>query len=302
MTRDLATSMPVPAVWSTQVEEALVRAWPEGDGALVGHLSDAIRYSLLAPGKRVRPLLVMSAADACGADAPSAIDFALAVEFVHAYSLVHDDLPSMDDDDLRRGRPTSHRQFGEATAILVGDALQAAAFGRLVRASEHGVSNTAIVEAVAILSGAAGWGGMVGGQYIDIANRTDPHDLDGLRELHNRKTGALIAASVELGAIVGGVIGRQLEVWHAFGLELGWLFQLVDDLLDIVGDEDLTGRPTGSDLRKERITAADVFGGASGLEAACDAQLTRCLDAASVLPDAGGRLAQIATFVRQRDR
>jgi geranylgeranyl pyrophosphate synthase len=244
----------------------------------------------------------MSAAESCGADPARAIDFGLATEFIHAYSLVHDDLPSMDDDDLRRGRPTSHRQYGEATAILVGDALQAAAFGRLARATEHGVSDAAVVEAVAVLSGAAGWGGMVGGQYMDIAHRTDAEDRGALRELHNRKTGALIAAAVQLGAIVGGVHGTALESWHEMGIELGWLFQLVDDLLDVVGDEANTGRPTGSDQRKQRLTAAVVFGGEHGLSQECDAQLVRCLEVASGLPGGGGRLPAIATFIRHRDR
>lgn len=301
MTHDLSTGIPVPATWGTQIEEALARAWPDTDGSDLGTLAGAIRYALLGPGKRIRPLIAMAAAEASGGDPAAAVDVGLAVEFIHAYSLVHDDLPCMDDDEFRRGRKTTHRVYGEATAVLVGDALQAAAFARLVRASEHRLSDAAIVDAVAILATAAGWRGMVGGQFLDVRADDGERSPEELRDLHERKTGALLAAAVQLGALSAGVPGTGLGDWGRFGRELGWLFQLVDDLLDVVGDEGRTGRPTGSDARSDRYTALSAFGGVLGLERACDMQLEVCLQLAGALPNEGGRLGDIATFVRQRD-
>lgn len=248
-------------------------------------------------------MLVLAAAAACGADIDDGgdglADIATAFELVHAYSLVHDDLPSMDDDDLRRGMPTSHRQFGEGVAVLVGDALQAEAFALVARADFGSADQRLRVSS--LLATAAGWTGMVGGQYMDIAQVRDADDVDALRRLHARKTGALIEASVTAGAVLGGAHGSDLDSFGELGRGLGWLFQLVDDLLDAVGDSDITGKAAGQDQRLSRVTGIDVFG-IDGLRAAADEQLDACIDVAATLPRGGGLLPDIARYVRNRDR
>jgi farnesyl diphosphate synthase/geranylgeranyl diphosphate synthase type II len=225
---------------------------------------------------------------------------AAAFELVHAYSLVHDDLPAMDDDDLRRGVPTSHKVYGDAVAVLVGDALQARAF-ELV-ATADGVPAEARIAIVEVLAHAAGWRGMVGGQYLDIdAARVDGDDLAALRDVHDRKTGALIAGAIEAGAIGAGANAETRAAFQRFGQELGWLFQLVDDLLDATGDAETLGKTPGKDARSGKVTAIDVFGGVEELRVAADEQLDLCLSLASQLPDGGGRLPRLAAFVHGRD-
>jgi geranylgeranyl pyrophosphate synthase len=273
------------------------------DVSVLAPLGEAIRYSLLAPGKRFRPVLALSAAQLWGTDLDRVVDIGVAFELIHAYSLVHDDLPCMDDDDLRRGVPTNHRVYGEGVAVLVGDALQSEAFRLIACADAVGAGERA--ELVQLLATAAGWSGMVGGQYLDIQS-TDgddsAHSVSRLRELHGRKTGALIAASVEAGAIVGGASADERDVVREFGVGLGWLFQLVDDLLDEVGEVETTGKASGSDRRAGKVTAFDIFGGADALGVEADMQLDRCLEAAAALPQAGGLLPELARFVRTRDR
>lgn len=281
------------------VEAELRRAF-DADDATVEPLARAVDYSLLAPGKRVRPVLALLAAEACGAPVEPVVPVAAAFELVHAYSLVHDDLPAMDDDDLRRGMPTSHRAYGEAVAILVGDALQARAFGLVAEARD--VAAQARVEIVAILARAAGWQGMVGGQFLDIdESRTDDADLASLRDVHDRKTGAMIAGAVEAGAVAAQVAPDVRADFAAFGRELGWLFQIVDDLLDATGSAERLGKTPGKDARSGKVTAVDAFGGVDGLRGAVDAQLERCIVAASTLPDGGGGLADLARYVHSRD-
>ncbi|MCW2928614.1 MAG: Polyprenyl synthetase [Thermoleophilia bacterium] len=263
-------------------------------------LAHAIEYSLLGGGKRIRPVLALAAAEAVGADLAAVAPVAAAVELIHAYSLVHDDLPAMDDDALRRGVPTSHTVYGEAVAILVGDALQARAFGLVAEAV--GVTAQARIDIVALLADDAGWRGMVGGQYLDIdAARVDGDDLAALRDVHDRKTGALIAASVEAGAVAAGADAAMRASFRAFGRELGWLFQLVDDLLDATGSAESLGKTPGKDARSGKVTAVDVFAGIDGLRAAVDGQLRACVELAATLPSGGGRLPAIAAFVHGRD-
>lgn len=274
--------------------------------ALAG-LVDAIRYSLLAPGKRIRPVLMLAAAE-CGDDAvldqtgTQRDDVALvaaAIECIHAYSLVHDDLPGMDDDDLRRGMPTSHRRFGEATAILVGDALQTEAFSLIARADS--IAADIRIRIIDVLARAAGFLGMVGGQYLDMQAVHRASDMDAMRDMHGRKTGALISASTEIGALLGGVGRSAQRDFATFGRELGWLFQIVDDLLDATGDEVELGKPVGSDERQGKVTAVQTHGGVDGLRRVADEQAEACLAAAAALPRAGGRLPQIVRFVRARN-
>jgi geranylgeranyl pyrophosphate synthase len=280
--------------------EPLITAAFDDAATSVAPLGEAIRYSLLAGGKRIRPMLCLAAADACGGDLEAIAPVAAAFELVHAYSLVHDDLPAMDDDDLRRGMPTSHVVYGDATAILVGDALQARAF-ELV-ADAQGVDATARVRIVALLARCAGWQGMVGGQYLDIdATRVDHADVAVLRDVHDRKTGALIAGAIEAGAVAAGADARIATLAATFGRELGWLFQLVDDLLDATGSATSLGKTPGKDEASGKVTAIAAFGGVDGLRAAVDEQLDTCLALASALPGDGGDLPAVARFVHARD-
>lgn len=282
------------------VEPHIEAAFDDVLPSTVTPLAEAIRYSLLAGGKRIRPMLCLAAADACGGDLEAIAPIAAAFELVHAYSLVHDDLPAMDDDDLRRGMPTSHVIYGDATAILVGDALQARAFELVAEAG--GVDATARVRVVGLLARAAGWQGMVGGQYLDIdATRVDHSDLAALRDVHDRKTGALIAGAIEAGAVAAGADADVAARAAQFGRELGWLFQLVDDLLDATGDATSLGKTPGKDEAAGKVTAISAFGGADALRAGVDDQLRVCLELADSLPGGGGDLPSVARFVHARD-
>lgn len=299
-TRSVASEL---ADLRASVDVELARAFSADDRS-VAPLGAAIDYSLLAPGKRIRPVLALAAAEACGAELAPLARIAAAFELVHAYSLVHDDLPAMDDDDLRRGVPTSHKVYGDAVAVLVGDALQARAF-ELV-ATADGVSAEARIAIVEVLARAAGWRGMVGGQYLDIDETRSlageaGDELAALRDVHDRKTGALIAGAIVVGAIAAGAQTAVRAGFAEFGRELGWLFQLVDDLLDATGSAESLGKTPGKDARSGKVTAVDVFGGEAQLREAVDAQLERCLELAGKLPQGGGRLPRIARFVHGRD-
>jgi geranylgeranyl diphosphate synthase type II len=228
-------------------------------------LAEAIRYALLGPGKRLRPRLVLMAVEACGGALDSAMPAACAVEMVHAYSLVHDDLPAMDDDDLRRGRPTCHKQFGEAVAILVGDALLARAFEVLATEVTPAV---AAAKCCAVLGRAAGASALVGGQADDLAmavrNALEVNgELTELEAIHQRKTGALIVAALELGGIVGDGTPVQIEALKAYGRNLGLAFQITDDLLDVAGNPAAVGKRLAKDADRGKLT----FPGLIGVEA-----------------------------------
>jgi geranylgeranyl diphosphate synthase type II len=220
-------------------------------------LAEAMRYSLLAGGKRIRPVLALATAEALGRDPDEVLPFAGALEMVHTNSLIHDDLPAMDDDELRRGKPTCHVAFGEDVAILAGDGLFAEAL-HLALARQEG-EPASVLAAVRELTAAAGFGGMVGGQFLDV---TAPVDLDAahLRRLHELKTGRLIAASVECVLLLSGVSGPDTINYRRFAAELGVLFQIVDDILDVTGDEAELGKPRGSDERHGKRTYVSVFG------------------------------------------
>jgi len=233
-------------------------------------LQEAMEYSLLAGGKRIRPVLTLETCRMCGGDVEAALPFASAVEMVHTYSLIHDDLPAMDNDDLRRGRPTNHVVYGEATAILAGDALLTAAFGQLAGA---GLPTERIVAAVQCLSQAAGSAGMVGGQALDMAGEGRALDRGELELLQSLKTGALISAAAELGCIAaGGTLEQRAQV-RAYAQALGRAFQVRDDMLDVTSSEAELGKPVGSD----RINEKSTFVTALGLErcAALVEQLTQ---------------------------
>src|SRR5436190_2116644 len=205
-----------------------------------------LRYSLLAGGKRIRPVLALATASALGRTPSTVVPLAAALELIHTYSLIHDDLPAMDDDDLRRGRPTCHVKYGEAIAILAGDGLFAEAFRHLLREQEGDPAK--LLEAAAELAAATGVNGMVGGQYVDVRNLVPDGEVS-LRRLHELKTGRLIAASVECVLLLtsGSTGSTRLPDFRAFAAELGVLFQIVDDILDVTGTEDALGKPQGSD-------------------------------------------------------
>jgi geranylgeranyl diphosphate synthase type II len=226
-----------------------------------------MRYSLLAGGKRIRPVLALATAQALDRDPDEILPLAAAIELIHTYSLIHDDLPAMDDDNLRRGLPTCHVKYGEDVAILAGDALFAEAIN-LITVRQPGDPRN-VLKAVAELTAAAGVGGMVGGQYVDV---TATGDLDqaGLRRLHELKTGRLIGASVVCVLLLSGLDGPATIPYRRFAAELGVLFQIVDDILDVTGDEAELGKPQGSDERHGKRTYVSVFGLERARELAAD--------------------------------
>jgi geranylgeranyl pyrophosphate synthase len=265
-----------------RVDAALDRYLPRAAGC-PPLLCDAIRYSVTAGGKRLRPLLVLAAADAVARqtgrdDSALALPAACAVEFIHTYSLIHDDLPAMDDDTLRRGRPTLHVVYGDAMAILAGDALQAEAFSLMAR-EPHSTDPGMIarkVEAIAVMAEAAGAAGMVGGQAIDVlaANQVTGHQLTldaaSLRDMHARKTGALIRASARCGAIMGGGDRAAVDAISAWGGDIGLAFQIVDDILDVEGDAQALGKTAGKDAVDHKPTYPSRFGLAASKQMAAD--------------------------------
>ena len=218
-------------------------------------LEEAMRYSLLAGGKRVRPVLALATARALGADPERLLPVACAIELIHTYSLIHDDLPAMDDDALRRGLPTSHVKFGEDVAILAGDGLFAEAM-RLF--CQQPGDPARVLAALAELAGATGVDGMVGGQYVDVIGAED--DAEGLRALHALKTGRLIAASVGVVLILEGLGEPETIAYRRFAGELGVLFQIVDDILDVTESDEQLGKPHGSDERHGKLTYVSLFG------------------------------------------
>ncbi|MHB1568786.1 MAG: polyprenyl synthetase family protein [Solirubrobacteraceae bacterium] len=267
-------------------------------------LEEAMRYSLLAPGKRVRPVLALATARAFGHDSADAMPLGAALELIHTYSLIHDDLPAMDDDDLRRGRLTCHKMFGEDVAILAGDALYAEAF-HLLLAKQEGEPQRVLAAAVE-LAAATGVQGMVGGQYIDVAG-TAPEGAAGLRRLHELKTGRLIVASVRCAELLYESQPSAGEsALEAFARELGVLFQIVDDILDVTGSANELGKQQGADERLGKRTYVTEFGleGARELASSCRQRAHEALHeafgiGASARGDAS-ELAQIAEFVANR--
>jgi geranylgeranyl diphosphate synthase, type II len=270
--------------------------WPQ-------RLREAICYALLSPGKRLRPILTLMAAEACGGSHEAAMPAACAVEMVHAYSLVHDDLPAMDDDDLRRGRPTCHKAFGEATAILAGDALLTMAFETLAK----GIRPPAVAAACcAALAEAAGPCQLVGGQADDVAGATGSlpqgeADLHLLESIHHRKTGAMIGVSLRLGGMTAGAGAADLRALNEYGRRLGLAFQITDDLLDVRGSEAATGKRVGKDTEQGKRTFPGLLGIDRSLQRARDLIAEAC-QAILPLGSRAGGLEALAQCVLERNR
>jgi farnesyl diphosphate synthase len=246
-------------VIATRLTDALIERVLVVPSGLEARVYEAMRYSALAPGKRVRPLLVLASSTLFGVSRRSALQVAAAIEMVHAYSLIHDDLPAMDNSDLRRGRPTCHKQFDEATAILAGDGLLTMASGVLADPDTHGDAAVR-AELVAALATAAGPAGMVGGQMIDLIAETTPLDIGAITRLQRMKTGALIAFSCEAGAILAKAPAELRTALRGYAHDLGLAFQIADDLLDIEGDAAETGKPVGADAASGKATFVSILG------------------------------------------
>jgi len=255
-------------------------------------LLEAVRYSLFAGGKRLRPALALGAAEVVSGDDSVALPVACALEMIHTYSLIHDDLPAMDDDDLRRGKPTCHKVYGEATAILAGDALLTMAFDA---AAETG--STAIVRS---LAQAAGAGGMVGGQQLDLDGEGKQLDLVALRRIHRAKTGALIQVSLRCGAMAAGATETQVEALADYGKHLGLAFQITDDILDVVGAEAVIGKPVGSDESRDKSTYPALLGLDESRRLAGEA-VASALAALGVFGEEAENLRNLARFVADRE-
>jgi geranylgeranyl diphosphate synthase, type II len=286
-----------PEYLRTEVERYLSGLRFSDEPASAG-LEEAMRYSLLAGGKRIRPVLALATAAAIGREPSSVLPLAGALELIHTYSLIHDDLPAMDNDDLRRGRPTCHRAFGENVAILAGDGLYAEAF-RLVLSDQEGDPRH-VLAAVRELAAAAGVIGMVGGQYLDVAG-TAPDGAAGLRRLHALKTGRLIGASVECVLLLGGIDDSDtIGHFQDFTSELGVLFQIVDDILDVTGSDEDLGKAGGSDERLGKRTYVTEFGLEGARRRAAETHESARAALAQAAPSGARELEQITDFIANR--
>jgi len=283
------------------VDEALEAFLPEAEGPAVDVIK-AMRYSLFAGGKRLRPILCMAGADTAGGEERAVLPVACALELIHTYSLIHDDLPVMDDDDLRRGKPTSHKVFGEAVALLAGDGLLTEAF-RLMSATEPvgRVTPQAIIRVMGLIGDAAGYRGMVGGQVVDIQSEGTRVSPELVRFIHTRKTGALITASVTSGAILGGGDPDQVAAITAYGEGIGLAFQISDDILDIEGDSETMGKGVGGDTQRGKATYPSVHGLPEAREMALEA-VDGALEAIKIFDDRADPLRHIAKYIIERKK
>lgn len=278
--------------------ESFLDACVPGEDTPPGTISRAVRYSLFAGGKRLRPILVLASAEAVGGDLENALPAAAALEMIHTYSLVHDDLPAMDDDSLRRGKPSAHVVFGDAIAILAGDALQTHAF-RVLAEGDSPVSSEKRLRAVARLAAASGASGMVGGQVADLEAEQIPADAAGLEFIHRQKTGALIRAAAEVGAIIGGGSEDEIERLTLYGEHIGLAFQIIDDILDVTGTTDTLGKSTGKDARAGKANYPQMHGLANARQKAQEL-VAKALDALAPFGERGEPLAELAKLFLRR--
>lgn len=283
------------------VNAALKKLWDD-TGPYPTLLVPAMRYSLEAAGKRLRPVLCIGAAEAVGGSEGDAMSAACALELIHTYSLIHDDLPAMDDDDLRRGKPACHKAFDEATAILAGDALLTAAFEVLAAAGRRsGSDSSKWLEVAYLIARAAGYGGMVQGQAMDLSVEGKEVTLEELERLHRLKTGALIEASVEAGAILGGGSSEQVAALAAYGRHIGLAFQVADDILNIEGKPERLGKPVGSDEAHQKATGPALIG-LEQARAQARHLVELALERLQIFGIRGEALAAVARYIIERDK
>jgi geranylgeranyl diphosphate synthase type II len=281
------------------VDHALERYVPSSDGH-ASTIYKAMRYSLFAGGKRLRPILTIASSEAVGGYTDSVLPFACAIELIHTYSLIHDDLPAMDDDDYRRGNLTNHKVYGEAAAILAGDALLTEAF-RLMTDSNtiSGVDPNTVLNVINDIADAAGASGMVGGQMVDIELEGKQVDIYDVEYIHTHKTGALIASSVRIGARLGGGTKEEVGLLSMYGSAIGLAFQTVDDILNVEGDEALLGKSVGSDANKKKATYPAVLGLDDSKETA-DELIDKAIGYLRQFDDKAEPLRMIARYIGKR--
>ena len=263
-----------------KIDQFLDQAVPDGQAA-PKILYESMRYSLLGGGKRIRPILALAAAEAVGSQDDSILPFAAALEFIHTYSLVHDDLPAMDNDDFRRGRPTNHKTFGEGMAILAGDALLTMAFELCSNPTlKDCIPQDRQVQIIQELAVGSGQGGMVGGQVLDIQAENQDIDLESLQTIHTFKTGKLIRASVRIGGIFGGATSSQLDSLTGYSEDIGLAFQIADDVLNMTGTREELGKDAGTDAKRGKKTYPTFYGidGARNLAEQCIRRAQKRLD------------------------
>jgi geranylgeranyl diphosphate synthase type II len=263
-------------------------------------LREAMRYSLLAGGKRLRPILCLASCELAGGDAELALPTAAALEMIHTMSLIHDDLPAMDNDDLRRGRPTNHKVYGEATAILAGDALLTRAF-EMVALRSPGVAPERLLAVIGELSLAAGAPGLVGGQIVDLASEGIEVDLDTLEYIHLHKTGALLQASVLSGALIGGAPSDLLESLRIYSRAIGLAFQIIDDILDLTASSEVLGKTAGKDLTADKTTYPKLLGLEESRRRA-EGLVQEACDALQPWQEQAKPLLALAGYITARDR
>lgn len=281
------------------VNKALPKYLPKED-LPQKNVFDAMRYSVTAGGKRIRPVLVLEFCRICGGNLEAALPFACAIEFVHTYSLIHDDLPCMDDDDMRRGRPSCHVKFGEATALLAGDALLSLAFETALCNNNIDIDPQNAVRAAGELARASGAMGMVGGQVVDLESEGKKISLETLKFMHRKKTGAMIVAAATMGCIIAGADKAHIMAAQEYAKRIGLAFQIVDDLLDAQGDASALGKPTGSDAVNEKTTYITHLGAEKSLDAVCKLtdEAVECLETFRE----HDFLAQLAQKLSQRNK
>jgi geranylgeranyl diphosphate synthase type II len=279
------------------VETFLDRVLPSPE-AYPPTIHRAIRYSLFAGGKRIRPVLLLGAAEAVGGSSGDALPGAAAIEMIHTYSLIHDDLPAMDNDSLRRGRPTSHVVFGEAVAVLAGDALLTHAFQILAAAS--GTSVERRLQAISVLARAAGTEGLIGGQVVDLESQGKPAPTGTLEFIHRAKTGALMRAAAEMGAILGGGSASDRERLGGFGEEVGLAFQIVDDILDVVGDAVTLGKTAGKDRKAGKNTYSSIHGVEEARRLASE-HVAAAIERVAAFGERGAPLRSLARRILERN-
>ena len=284
----------------TLIEEALSHWIPAQEG-LLKFLFESMRYSLFAGGKRLRPVLLMAAADAVGGEGRRYLRVACALEMIHTYSLIHDDLPAMDNDDYRRGKLTNHKVFGEGMAILAGDGLLTAAFEHMLLQEE--VDAACLTQVVREIAAAAGPAGMVGGQAVDLAasGQAQPLNQEELRFMHRAKTGALFRAALRGGGLLAGATQEQLAALTVYAEEFGLAFQITDDILDVTGDEATIGKPVGSDERNEKETYVSLYS-LDGARRMAEESVQRALTAIEIFGAEADVLRSLATYLVSREK